>query len=80
MLEGKAAEGLLQLARLGCQIDDEDRDAGVLREVAELLDRQQHYRLTTALDGRRGAGFHLVLAAAALAATPRLHVERSVSN
>lgn len=70
MLEGRAADGLVQLARLGCQVDGEGRDADVLREVAALLDRQQSYAQTTALDGRRAAGFHLVLAAAALAATP----------
>jgi hypothetical protein len=32
--------------------------------------RHQRYARTTRLDGRRAAGFHLVLAAAALAATP----------
>lgn len=72
MLEGRSAEGLVQLARLGCQVDG---DAGVLRGVAELLDRQQRYASTTALDGRRAAGFHLVLAAAALAATPEVPAE-----
>jgi hypothetical protein len=42
----------------------------VLDEVAKLLVRQQGYAQTTQLDGRRAAGFHLVLAAAALAAAP----------
>ena len=42
----------------------------MLQAVAELLDRQQRFAQTTALDGRRAAGFHLVLAAAALAAAP----------
>jgi hypothetical protein len=70
MLEGRAAEGLVQLARLGCEVEGNDRDAQVLHDVAELLDRQQRYAQTTVLDGRRAAGFHLVLAAAALAATP----------
>jgi hypothetical protein len=42
----------------------------VLEEIAELLDRQQCYAQATWLDGRRAAGFHLVLTAAALAAAP----------
>jgi hypothetical protein len=70
MLEGRPAYDLVQLARLGCQSEEDDREAGVLREIAELLDRQQRYAQTTPLDGRRAAGFHLVLVAAALAATP----------
>jgi hypothetical protein len=70
MLEGRPAGDLVQLARLGCEVDDESREAPVLREVAELLDRRQGYARTTELDGRRAAGFHLVLAAAAVAATP----------
>ena len=70
MLEGRPADDLVQLARLGCEVDDESREAPVLREVAELLDRQRRYAQTMELDGRRAAGFHLVLAAAAVAATP----------
>ena len=70
MLEGRAANELVQLARLGCQVDGESGDGRVLREIAELLDRQQGYAQATSLDGRRAAGFHLVLVAAALAATP----------
>jgi uncharacterized protein len=70
MLEGRAAEGLVQLARLGCAVEGDDRDAQVFQDVAELLAHQQRYVETTLLDGRRAAGFHLVLVAAALAATP----------
>jgi uncharacterized protein len=70
MLEGRPATDLVQLARLGCQVEDESPEAPVLQAVAELLARQQRYAQTTQLDGRRGAGFHLVLAAAALAAAP----------
>ncbi|HEX9358047.1 MAG TPA: amidohydrolase family protein [Streptosporangiaceae bacterium] len=70
MLEGLPATNLLQLARLGCQVDDGTPEAPLLQEVAELLDRQQRYAQTTPRDGRRAAGFHLVLTAAALAATP----------
>jgi hypothetical protein len=70
MLEGRAAEGLVQLASLGCEFERDEHESGVLHDVAELLDRQQRYAQTTVLDGRRAAGFHLVLAAAALAATP----------
>jgi uncharacterized protein len=70
MLEGRLASDLVQLARLGCQVDGEDREARVLREIAALLDPQQRYAQTRQLDGRRAAGFHLVLAAAALAAAP----------
>ncbi len=70
MLEGRPASDLVQLARLGCQVDGESGEAPVLREIAELLDRQQRYATTTQLDGMRAAGFHLVLAAAALAAAP----------
>jgi hypothetical protein len=80
MLEGRSAEGLVQLARLGCQADGEDGRSGVLPDVAELLDRQQRYASVTALDGRRAAGFHLVLAAAALAATPGVPAEVSGSS
>jgi hypothetical protein len=70
LLEGRPATDLVQLARLGCEVGEERPEAPVLREVAELLDRQRRYAETTQLDGRRGAGFHLVLAAAALAAAP----------
>jgi hypothetical protein len=70
MLEGRPATDLIQLARLGCGVEGEGREAAVLREIAELLARQQRYAQTTHLDGRRGAGFHLVLAAAAVAAAP----------
>jgi uncharacterized protein len=70
MLDGEPATGLLQLARLGCQADSPTPQAPLLEQITELLDRHQHYARTTRLDGRRAAGFHLVLAAAALAATP----------
>jgi len=70
MLEGRVANDLVQLAHLGCQVEGEGRDGAVLREVAELLDRQERYAQATPRDGQRAAGFHLVLAAAALAATP----------
>ena len=70
MLEGRPASDLVQLARLGCQVDGDSREAPVLDDIAELLDRQQRYAQATALDGRRAAGFHLVLAATALAAAP----------
>ena len=70
MLAGTDADGLLQLARLGCDLDPEAEEAPALNSVAELLDRRQRYATTTALDGRRAAGFHLVLVAAAVAAAP----------
>jgi uncharacterized protein len=70
MLEGRPADGLVQLALLGCQVEGDDHEAHVLREVAELLGRQQAYAQTRQLDGQRTAGFHLVLVAAALAAAP----------
>ena len=44
--------------------------AGALADVAELLDLSAGYARTHELDGRRSAGFHLVLAAAALAGSP----------
>lgn len=58
------------LARLGCETEGQSGEAAALREIAELLDRQQTYAQTTQLDGRRAAGFHTVLAAAAVAAAP----------
>ena len=70
MLDGQPATGLLQLARLGCQVDPGTPEAPLLEQITELLDRHQQYAQTTRLDGRRSAGFHLVLVAAALAATP----------
>jgi uncharacterized protein len=71
MLEARPAEGVLQLARLACEVGDDRPEARVLESVAKLLDRQQGYAETASLDGRRTAGFHLVLAAAAIAATPK---------
>jgi uncharacterized protein len=71
MLEGRPAEGGLQLARLACEVGTDEPDARVLESVADLLDRRQRYAETTTLDGRRTAGFHLVLAAAAIAAAPK---------
>ncbi len=70
MLDGEPATGLLQLARLGCQVDSGTPETPLLEQITVLLDRHQQYAQTTRLDGRRAAGFHLVLAAAALAATP----------
>jgi uncharacterized protein len=69
MLDGRPATGIPQLARLGCQADPGSQEAP-LQEIAELLDQQQRYAQTTPRDGRRAAGFHVVLTAAALAATP----------
>jgi predicted TIM-barrel fold metal-dependent hydrolase len=70
MLDGRTATGILRLARLGCQADPGSQEAPLLQDIAELLDRQQRYAQTTPRDGRRAAGFHLVLTAATLAATP----------
>jgi predicted TIM-barrel fold metal-dependent hydrolase len=70
MLTGVSAAGLIELARLGCQADADADEAATLRSLDELLARQQRYAATTTLDGRRSAGFHLVLAAAAVAAAP----------
>ncbi len=70
MLDGLPATSLLRLARLGCQVDKATQEAPLLKEITELLERQQRYAQTTQLDGRRAAGFHLVLTAAALAAAP----------
>jgi hypothetical protein len=70
MLQGVAADDLVRLARLGCEVIAEDESAAVLQSVAELLDRQQRYAAETSLDGRRAAGFHLALVAAAVAAAP----------
>ena len=70
MLDGLPATGLLQLARLGCQADPQAPEAPLLGQITELLDRHQRYAQTAQLDGRRAAGFHLILTAATLAATP----------
>ncbi len=70
MLADAATGDLLELARLGCNTGDDEPAAGALADVAELLDLQERYTQTHTLDGRRTAGFHLVLAAAALAASP----------
>ena len=71
MLEGRPAEGVLQLAKLACAVGTDEPGVAALQSVAELLDRRRRYAETTSLDGRRAAGFHLVLAAAAIAAAPR---------
>jgi predicted TIM-barrel fold metal-dependent hydrolase len=70
MLEGRPADTLLQLARLGCDVGVGGQEGAALGAVAELLDRRAGYAAATELDGRRTAGFHLVLAAAAVAAAP----------
>ena len=70
MLADAPAGDLLELARLGCNMGDDERAAGTLADVAELLDLRERYAQTHTLDGRRTAGFHLVLVAAALAASP----------
>ncbi len=70
MLDGHPAPDFLQLARLGCPGGQQTPEAPLLRQITDLLDRHQQYAQTTTLDGRRAAGFHLVLTAAALAATP----------
>jgi predicted TIM-barrel fold metal-dependent hydrolase len=70
MLEGTRADGLVELARLGCRVDADSEEGSALRSIDELLARQQRYAAGRTLDGRRAAGFHLVLAAAAVAAAP----------
>ena len=80
MLEGTPADGLVQLARLGCHVDLDTQEVRVLQAIAELLDRQRRYAQTTPLDGRRAGGFHLVLAAAALAAAPDAPLPAAASS
>ena len=70
MLEGRPGTDLVQLARLGCEVEGGGPEATVLADIGELLERQQRYALATSLDGQRAGGFHAVLAAAALAAAP----------
>ena len=70
MLADAPAGDLLELARLGCNVGDDERAAGTLADVAEVADLRERYAQTHTLDGRRTAGFHLVLVAAALAASP----------
>ncbi len=70
MRTAAASEDLLALARLGCDVDAGEPGAGALAGVAELLELRGEYARTHEVDGRRGAGFHLVLAAAALAGSP----------
>ncbi len=70
MRTAAASEDLLALARLGCDVDAAEPGAGALAEVAELLELRAGYARTRELDGSRSAGFHLVLAAAALAGSP----------
>jgi uncharacterized protein len=70
MLEGRPANGVLQLARLACEVSSDEPEAPAFDAVAELLDGQRRYAETTSFDGRRAAGFHLILAAAAIAAAP----------
>lgn len=76
MLQGVAADDLVRLARLGCEVGADEEGTPTLRSVAELLDHQQRYAAATALDGRRAAGFHLMLAAAAVAAAPSAPLPR----
>ncbi len=64
------SEDLLELARLGCDVDMGEPGASALADVAELLELRTSYAQTHELDGHRTAGFHLVLAAAALAGSP----------
>jgi uncharacterized protein len=80
MLEGRPASDLVQLARLGCQVEGESEETQVLQAIAELLERQDRYAQTTQLDGKRAAGFHLVLAAAALAAAPSAPLPAAFSD
>ncbi len=70
MRTAAASEDLLALARRGCDVDVDEAASGALADVAELLDLRAGYARTHKLDGRRAAGFHLVLAAAALAGSP----------
>jgi hypothetical protein len=78
MLEGTPADGLVQLARLGRQVEADTTEASAFGAIDELLERQQRYASARTLDGRRSAGFHLVLAAAAVAAAPSAPLPSSV--
>jgi uncharacterized protein len=70
------SEDLLALARLGCDVSPDDPQAAALANVGELLELRASYAQPHPLDGRRGAGFHLVLVAAALAASPHVLTKR----
>jgi hypothetical protein len=75
MLEGRPGGELLELARLGCSVDQSAPEAPVLGSVADLLDRTQlHAETVGPFDGGRAAGFHLVAVAAAVARTPDVPV------
>jgi uncharacterized protein len=76
MRTGAASDDLLALARLGCDVDPDEPGAAALSQVAELLELRVAYARTHRLDGHRAAGFHLVLAAAALAGSPLALSER----
>jgi hypothetical protein len=70
LLRDQPAADLIELARLGCRVDGDRPETGVLAEIAELLERRAGYLQTHEKDGRRPAGFHVILVAAALAAAP----------
>ncbi len=71
MLEGRAGEEYLALASLACQVGEGGPHQRVLASVAELLARRRAYaERASGPDGRRAAGFQLVIAAAAVARTP----------
>jgi hypothetical protein len=72
MRTGARSDDLLALARLGCDVSTDDPQAAALAHVKELLELRATYAQSHELDGRRGAGFHLVLVAAALAASPHV--------
>jgi uncharacterized protein len=78
MLEGTPADGLVQLARLGRQVEADTTEASAFGAIDELLERQQRYASARTLDGRRSAGFHLVRAAAAVAGAPSAPLPSSV--
>jgi len=71
MMEGRSGGELLELARLGCDVDPDRPEAPLLASIGELLDRRDRYAHSARpLDGPRAAGFHLVAVAAAVARTP----------
>lgn len=75
MRTGAPSDDLLALARLGCGVEAREPGAAALSQVAALLELRAVYARTHELDGHRTAGFHLVLAAAALAGSPRALLE-----
>ena len=79
MLYGQRGDEYVGLARLACDIGEDQPQSEIARSIAALIDRWEHYAAETraAKDGIAAPGVQLVIAAAIVSRTPDVPVPQA---